>query len=64
MNIKVEAKAIIGNDDLGIVADGSGYYTGATKWNINPRILFWVVSVFHLPILNVPSTKISRWRYV
>ena len=41
VNIKVEAKVIIGNDDLGIVSDASGYYTGATKWNINPRILFW-----------------------
>jgi hypothetical protein len=41
VNVRVEAKVLIGEEDLGIVNDASGYYTGAVKWNINPRILFW-----------------------
>jgi len=41
VNVRVEAKVIIGEEDLGIVNDTSGYYTGAVKWNINPRTLFW-----------------------
>jgi len=41
VKIRVEAKTILGEEDLGIVADPSGYYTGVVKWNINPRILFW-----------------------
>jgi hypothetical protein len=39
--IKVEAKVIIGGNDLGIVNDVSGYYTGNATWNLNPRLLFW-----------------------
>lgn len=41
VRVKVEAKVIIDEEDLGIVNDASGYYTGAVKWNINPRTLFW-----------------------
>jgi hypothetical protein len=41
VKIRVEAKIIIGGEDLGIVPDASGYYNGTVKWNINPRILFW-----------------------
>jgi len=41
VNIRVEAKIIHNKKVLGIVSDPSGYYTGHTKWNINPRTLFW-----------------------
>jgi hypothetical protein len=39
--VKVEAKILIGEGNLGLVADNSGYYTGNTTWNLNPRVLFW-----------------------
>ena len=39
--LRVEAKVLLGGRDLGLVNDPSGYYTGATIWNINPHIFFW-----------------------
>jgi hypothetical protein len=41
VRLRVEAKTIVAENDIGIVNDTSGYYTGAVKWNINPRTLFW-----------------------
>ena len=41
VNVRVEAKIILGNDDLGIVKGTNGYYDGTVKWNINPWTLFW-----------------------
>lgn len=41
VNVRVEVKIILGENDLGIVQGSNGYYDGAVKWNINPRILFW-----------------------
>jgi hypothetical protein len=39
VNIRVEARLIVDGKDLGLVE--SEYYNGKTKWNINPRTLFW-----------------------
>lgn len=41
VRVKVETKIILGERDLGLVEDTSGYYTGAAEWNINPRTLFF-----------------------
>jgi hypothetical protein len=41
VRVRIEARIIVGGVDLGLVNDPSGYYSGQTKWNINPRILFW-----------------------
>jgi hypothetical protein len=41
VNVRVEATVMIGAEDLGIVNDPSGYYSGAIEWNINPRTFFW-----------------------
>ena len=44
VKIRVEAKVILGEEDIGIVAGTSGYYTGTVEWNINPRTIFlgWI----------------------
>ena len=47
VQIKVEAKIIVAGEELGIINDQSGYYTGAVKWNLNPRTFFW--GGFNLP---------------
>lgn len=40
VQIRVEAKIIVGDENLGIL-DQSGYYNGEVKWNVNPRTVFW-----------------------
>jgi hypothetical protein len=55
VNIRVEAKIILGGRDLGLVNDPNGYYTGEVKWNINPRTLFWGGSVFHKNMWTAPK---------
>ena len=39
--LRIVANLKIGNSDPQIAQDGSGYYTGTTIWNINPRTVFW-----------------------
>jgi len=51
--IKVEAKTILNGKDLGLVEDKSGYYSGKTVWNINPRILFF--GGFNIPSKHMVS---------
>lgn len=41
VQIRVEAKVILGEKDLGLVNDKKGYYNGKTPWNINPRTIFF-----------------------
>jgi len=55
VQLKVEAKIIIGQKNLGMVRDTSGYYTGKTIWNINPRTFFW--GGFSIPQRYVNSDK-------
>lgn len=47
VQITVEAKIILGDEDKGLVPDTNGYYSGETRWNINPRRT--IIGGFHLP---------------
>jgi len=38
VRVKVEAKTILGEDDLGLITGRYGYYSGESLWNLNPRI--------------------------
>lgn len=40
VQVRVEAKVILGDRKLGLVRDSTGYYNGRVRWNINPRTVF------------------------
>ncbi len=37
VRVRVEARIVLGEEDLGLVKATKGYYDGKTKWNLNPR---------------------------
>lgn len=55
IRIKVEAKIILGDRDMGLTKDHTGYYTGQVKWNLNPRTLFW--GGFSIPTKYCPPNS-------
>jgi len=38
VRVRVEVKHILDGKDLGIMKDNTGYYSGITLWNLNPRM--------------------------
>ena len=38
VRVKVEAKVILGEKDLGLIEDKKGYYCGKTLWHLNPTV--------------------------
>jgi len=36
IGVKVEARAILGGRNLGLIQDRKGYYSGKTEWSLNP----------------------------
>jgi len=55
---KVEARTILGEKNLGLPKSKSGYYSGETFWNLNPRrtIFGW----FSIPDKCVDSSETLR----
>ena len=55
VKVKVEAKTILGKDDLGLIKGRYGYYSGKSLWNLNPRIT--IFGNFGIPKKCVDSTE-------
>lgn len=41
VNALVEARFILGQEDLGVIQDSTGYYSGRTEWNLNPTSIVY-----------------------
>ena len=55
VQLRVEARIILGQEDLGLVKGTKGYYDGKTTWNVNPRTVFF--GGFSIPMKCFESNK-------